>query len=294
CASATGFSQELTARLSVNAGQVSSQVDKKVFLTLQTALTNFLNNRKWTGETFQASEKITCNFLINIRESLGDNTYKATLMVQAARPIFNAAYQSALINFQDETFTFKYVEYQPIEFNENRVSGSDPLVSNLSATLAYYVYVILGLDFDSFSLRGGDPYFQKAQLIVNNAPEGRNLEGWRAFDGLRNRYWLMENLTNNRYALIHDALYSYYRLGMDLMYENEDEGRNAIMNTINLVNTLNNDIPNSMIVQFFFQGKANEIIKIFKKAMPDQRNRVRDILSKIDISNSNLYKQELK
>ena len=288
------FSQELLVRLSVNASQVSSQVDKKVFQTLQTALTNFLNNRKWTTETFQPSEKIVCNFLINIRQGLPDNTYKATLVVQAARPVYNASYQSALINFQDESFTFKYVEYQPIEFNENRVSGSDPLVSNLSATLAYYVYMILGIDFDSFSLRGGDPYFQKAQLIVNNAPEGRDVEGWRAFDGLRNRYWLMENLINNKYTLIHDAFYSYYRLGLDLMYENEEEGRTAIMNTLNIINTLNNDIPNSMIVQFFFQGKANEIVKLFKKADPDMKNRAREILSKIDISNSNMYKQELK
>ncbi len=288
------FSQELLVRISVNASQVSSQVDKKVFQTLQTALTNFLNNRKWTTENFQPNEKIVCNFLINIRQGLPDNTYKATLVVQAARPIYNASYQSALINFQDESFTFKYVEYQPVEFNENRVSGSDPLVSNLSATLAYYVYMILGIDFDSFSLRGGDPYFQKAQLIVNNAPEGRDVEGWRAFDGLRNRYWLMENLTNNKYTLIHDAFYSYYRLGLDLMYENEEEGRTAIMNTLNIINTLNNDIPNSMIVQFFFQGKANEIVKLFKKAEPDMKNRAREILSKIDISNSNLYKQELK
>ncbi len=288
------IAQELQVRLSVNASQVSSQVDKKVFQTLQTALTNFLNNRKWTTETFQPNEKIVCNFLITIRQTVSDNVYKATLVVQAARPIYSASYQSALINFQDESFTFKYVEYQPIEFNENRVSGSDPLVSNLTATLAYYAYMILGLDFDSFSLRGGDPYFQKAQLVVNNAPEGRDIEGWRAFDGLRNRYWLMENLTNNRYTLIHDAIYSYYRLGMDLMYENEDESRTAIMNTINIINTLNTDIQNSMVVQFFFQGKSNELVKIFKKADPEMKNRARDILAKIDISNANLYKQELR
>lgn len=286
--------QELQARISVNASQVSSTVDKKVFQTLQSSLQNFLNNRKWTGEAFQQNEKIACNFLITIRQSLPDNVYKATLVVQAARPIYNASYQSPLINFQDESFAFKYVEYQPVEFNENRVSGSDPLVSNITATLAYYVYIILGLDFDSFSLRGGDPYFQKAQLIVNNAPEGREVDGWRAFDGQRNRYWLMENLTNSKYALIHDAFYSYFRLGLDLMYENEEEGRNAIMNTVNIVNTLNSDNPNSMVVPFFFQGKANELVKIFKKAQPDEKNRAREILMKLDISNANLYKSELK
>lgn len=286
--------QELQARISVNAQQISSQVDKKVFQTLQTSLNTFLNSRKWTSDAYQQNEKISCNFLITIRQSTQDNIYKATLVVQAARPVFNSSYQSPLLNFQDESFAFKYVEYQPMEFNENRVSGSDPLVSNLTATLAYYVYIILGLDYDSYSLRGGDPFYQKAQLIVNNAPEGRDIEGWRAFDGQRNRYWLMENLTNNRYALVHDALYSYYRLGFDLLYENEGEARNALMNTINLMNTLNNDNPNSMIVPFFFQSRANELVKVFKKAQPDEKNRAREILSKLDVSNSNLYKQELR
>jgi hypothetical protein len=154
--------------------------------------------------------------------------------------------------------------------------------------------MILGLDFDSFSLRGGDSYFQKAQAIVNNAPEGRDITGWRAFDGLRNRYWLMENLTTNKYALIHDAIYNYYRLGMDFMYENETEARNAILNTISLLNTLNNDIPNSMFVQFFFQGKSTEIIRIFKKATPEEKLRAQEMLVKLDITNANAYKQELK
>jgi hypothetical protein len=288
------YAQELQARITVNSSLVSSQVDKKVFQTLQNSINNFLNNRKWTGETFQPSEKIGCNFLITIRQSLGDNVYKASLVVQASRPVFNSTYQSPLMNFQDESFTFKYVEFQPVEFNENRVSGSDPLVSNLSAALAYYVYIILGLDFDSFSMRGGDPYFQKAQQIVNNAPEGRDIEGWRPFDGQRNRYWLMENLTNNRYALIHDAIYNYYRLGMDMMYDNPAEGRSAIMNSLNQINTLNSDISNSMIVPFFFQGRSSEIVKIFKKAEPDEKIRAREMLVKIDISNANLYKQELK
>ena len=291
---ATVAAQELQARITINASRISSQTDKKIFQTLQTSLNTLLNNRKWTNETFQTNEKIVCHFLINISEGLPGNVYRAAMTVQAARPVFNTSYETPLINFLDESFTFKYVEYQPVEFNENRVSGSDPLVSNLTATLAYYVYLILGLDFDSFALRGGDPYFQKAQLIVNNAPENRDIAGWKAFDGLRNRYWLMENLTNNRYTLIHDAIYSYYRLGMDAMYENETEGRNAIMNTLNILNTLNSDIPNTMIMQFFFQGKATEMVRVFKKATPDEKQRAREILMKVDISNANTYKQELK
>lgn len=290
----TAVAQELQARITVNANRISSQTDKKVFQTLQTSLNNFLNGRKWTKETFQSNEKIICNFLLNISEASGSNVYKAALTVQAARPVYNTSYETPLMNFMDEAVTFKYVEFQQLDFNENRVSGSDPVSSNLTAVFAYYVYMILGLDFDSFSLRGGDPYFQKALQIVNNAPESREISGWKAFDGLRNRYWLIENLTNSRYTTVHDAIYSYYRLGLDILYENETEGRNAMMNTLALLNTLNNDIPNTMIIQFFFQGKSNELIRIFKKGTPEEKQRARDILMKVDISNANTYKQELK
>ncbi|MHA4847754.1 type IX secretion system protein PorD [Flavitalea antarctica] len=288
------LSQELSARITINASQVSSQTDKKIFQTLQNSLTTFVNNRKWSNETFKTNEKIVCNFLVIINEAVGNNVYKASLTVQAARPVYNTAYETPLINFQDESFTFKYVEYQPIEFNENRVTGSDPLASNLSATIAYYAYTILGLDYNSFALRGGDPFFLKAQQIVNNAPEGRDINGWKAFDGLRNRYWLNENLTNNRYAIVHDAFYSYYRLGMDLLYENEAAGRTGILNTIGQFNTLNNDIPNTMIVQFFFQGKATELIRIFKKGTPEEKQKAQEMLVKLDIANSNRYRQELR
>lgn len=287
------YAQELQARITLNSSQIGSQVDKKVFQTLQAAINNFLNSRKWTKETFQPNEKITCNFLLNILRA-ENNIFQASLTVQAARPVYSSAYETPLINFIDENVSFRYVEYQPLEFNENRVSGTDPAASNLTAVLAFYVNIILGLDFDSFALRGGDLYFQKAQNIVNNAPDGRDIVGWRAFDGQRNRYWLMENLTNSRYALVHDALYSYYRLGLDNMYGNETDARTAILNTLNLLNNVNAEAPNLMIIQFFFLGKSNELIKIFRKAPPDERSRVMEILSRLDVSNANSYKQELK
>lgn len=286
--------QELQAKINVNASRVGSQTDKKVFQTLQNALNTFLNNRKWTGETFQANEKVVCNFLLNIAEVSTDNVYKASLTVQAARPVYNSTYDSPLVNFIDDAVVFRYVEFQPVEFNENRVSGSDPLVSNLTALLAYYVNIILGMNFDSFALRGGDPYFQKAQNIVSNAPDSRDIVGWRNFDGQRNRYWLADNLTNSKYAILHDAIYSYYRLGMDNMYDNETEARTAIMNTLNFLNNINTDNPNTMGVQFFFQGRAKELIGVFKKTAPDEKSRALDLLAKMDISNANNYKQELR
>ena len=282
--------QELQARISVVASRISSKVDKKIFQTLQGVLSNFLNNRKWTNDNFQPNEKIQCNFLLTLNAEAGDNVYKATLTVQAARPVYNSSYQSPIINFLDENVTFRYVEFQPVEFNENRVQGNDPVASNLTAVLAYYVYMILGFDYDSFSRRGGDQFFEKAWNIVTNAPEGRDITGWKPFDGIRNRYYLSENLSNNRFALIHDAIYSYYRSGLDIFYENEDEGRNGILNCLNFLNTLNVENPNSMLMQFFFQGKSNELIKVFSKADPGLKNRVRDILMKLDVTNVSAYK----
>jgi hypothetical protein len=136
--------QELQAKVTVNASRVPNTVDKKIFNTLQTQLTNFINNRKWTRDVFQPNEKIECNFLLNIESVVETNVYRASLTIQAARPVFNSSYKSALVNFQDADVTFRYIEYQPVEFNENRVQGSDPLVGNLTAVFAFYVYTILG------------------------------------------------------------------------------------------------------------------------------------------------------
>jgi hypothetical protein len=286
--------QELLAKVSVASNRVGSTVDKKIFNTLQTSLNNFLNNRKWTNDVYQQNEKIVCNFLVNISSAGDNNTFSASLTVQAARPIYNSSYDSPLINFIDDNLNFRYVEFQQLDFNENRVSGNDAAAANLTAVLAYYVYIILGLDYDSYVLRGGDPYFQKAQNIVNNAPDGRDLTGWKAFDGQRNRYWLMENLTNNRYSIVHDAFYSYYRTGMDKMYEDDVAGRKGILASLNFLSNLNTQNPNLMITQFFFQGKSNELIKIFKKSPADEKARALDLLSQLDITNVNNYKTELK
>ena len=283
--------QEIQARLTIMAAKVSTKVDKKVFLTLQTALMNFLNNRRWTTDPFQPGEKIQCNFLLTIDEDLGNNVFKGKLTVQAARPIYNTNYDSPIINFLDDNVSFRYVEFQPIEFNENRIQGNDPLAANITAILAYYVNMILGFDYGSFSPRGGDTYFQKAWNIVNNAPENSSISGWKSFDGLRNRYWLAENLNNNRFALVHDALYSYYRTGMDIFYENEDAGRTGILNCLNFLNTLDSGNPNSMIIQFFFQGKSNELVKVFSKASADQKTRAKDFLTRLDITNGAAYKE---
>ena len=282
--------QEIQARLSVIASKVSTQIDKKIFNTLQTGLTNFVNARKWTNDVFQPSEKIQCSFLITIEKDLGNNVFEGKMTIQAARPAYNTTYDCPMLNFQDDNIIFKYQEFQPIEFNENRVQGNDPLVGNLTAIMAYYVNIILGFDYDSYSLRGGDLYFQKAWNIVNNAPEGREINGWKSFESLRNRYWLAENMNNSRFALMHDVLYSYYRSGVDVFFENEEAGRSGIINALNFLNTLNTENPNSMVMQLFFQGKANELVKIFSKAGGEQKSRAKELLTRLDVTNASQYK----
>ncbi len=293
---AAGFlqAQELKATVTIVSSQVGNAVNPSVFKTLQTALNNFMNNRKWTTDVFLPNEKITCSFLLNLEPTADLNVYSASLTIQAARPIFNTSYLSPIINFRDENVTFKYAEFQQLDFNENRVSGSDGLVSNLTAVFAYYANMILAFDYDSFSPRGGDLYFQKAQNIVNNAPDGRGISGWKAFDGVRNRYWLVENMLNSRYTLMHDVYYNYYRLGMDKFYEDENTARAEVMNVLNLLNNFNTENPNKMINQFFFQGKSTELVKLFSKAPQQDKMRASELLQKMDITNANKYKDELK
>lgn len=286
--------QELKANITVISNQVANNVNQNVFRTLQSALNTFINTRKWTSDNFTQNERIECNFLLNL-QSTGDlNVYNASITIQAARPVFNSSYISPIINFKDDNIIFKYIEFQQLDFNENRVTGNDALISNLTAIIAYYAYMVIGFDYASFSLRGGDPYFQKAQNIVNNAPDGRGISGWKAFDGVRNRYWLVENMLNSRYTIMHDVYYNYYRMGMDKLYEDENAARVEVLNVLNLMSNFNTDNPNKMISQFFFQGKATELIKIFSKAPQQDKARASEILQRLDITNAGRYKDEMK
>ena len=289
-----GKSQELLAKVTVIASRVNTTVDKRIFITLQTQLNNLMNTRKWTNDVFQQNEKIECSFILNIESIVEPNVYKATLTVQAARPVYNSSYQCALVNFLDAEVTFKYQEFQPVEFNESRIQGNDPVAANLTAIFAYYAYMIIGLDYDSFSPKGGEAFFRKAQNIINNAPEGKGLSGWRVFDGLRNRYWLNENLINNRYNIVHDVIYSYYRAGMDKWYDNEEEARKNVMQSLIQLQAFNKENANTMILQFFMQGKMQELIALFKKGTPEERSRAIQVLSELDVINGPAYKQQLK
>jgi len=286
----SAHAQEIRANVTVVAGQVTG-VDKKVFTTLQNAIKEFLNNRRWTNDSYTVGERIECNFMLNVQQDLGSNAYKAALTIQATRPVFNSGYVTSLLNTQDNNVAFRYVEFQPLEFSDNRVVANDPMVSNLTATLAYYVYIILGLDYDSFSPRGGDDFFKKALNIVSNAPDGKDIAGWKAFEGNRNRYWLQDNLLNAKFSRFHDVMYQYHRQGLDVMYDDMNKGRAAVMNSLNMLYAIQQDIPNSMLLQTFFTAKSDELLKIFSKAPPQDKSRAAQMLAQMDITNANKYQQ---
>ncbi|MFZ1798288.1 MAG: DUF4835 family protein [Chitinophagaceae bacterium] len=290
----TAQSQELQARVSVLAQQVGTSVNPKIFTTLQTQLNDLINNRRWSKFTFQPQEKIQCSFLLNITSIVEDNVFKATLTIQAARPVYNASYQSALMNYQDADLTFKYIEYQPVEFNENRVQGTDPLSGNLTATIAFYIYTILGLDFDSFSPKGGQAFYQSAQNIVTNAPDSRNISGWKSFDGSRNRYWLSSNLNDVKYNIIHDILYTYYRSGLDYLYSDEITARDKILDALTKLQSFTRENPGTMIPSFFIQNRSDELVGIFAKADPLTKAKALQLLLQLDIGNSDKYNAALK
>ena len=286
--------QEINAKVTVVAAQIGNTVDKRVFQNLQTALVAFINKRKWTTDVFEGNEKIECSFLLNLQSVVEPNVYKATLSIQAARPVYGSSYKASMVNFQDPDVTFKYQEFQPLEFNEARVQGTDAGTANLPAIFAYYAYMIIGLDYDSFALKGGEPYFRKALNIVNNAPEGKGIQGWKMFDGLRNRFWLVENVTNARNNVIHDIFYGYYRNGLDHLIDNETLAQSSILAVLIQLQAFAQDNQNSMIQQFFLQSKYTELSGIFKKAKAAERVKATELLTVLDPTNAPKYKEALQ
>ena len=273
--------QELFCNIQVNASQIQTS-DRKVFQTLQTAIYEFVNNTKWTSASVKNEERIECTFLINIKEKVSNDEYKASIQIQSTRPIYGTSYKSTMLNYLDNNFRFRYLEYQSLEFNENTH------LSNLTSVLAYYVYIVLGLDFDTFSEYGGAPYFIKAQNIVNNAQNAREI-GWKAFESDKNRYWLVHDLLDTRYEEIHNCYYRYHRVGMDILSEKTDDARYEITEALEELRGIYRDNPSAFILKIFFDAKADEITKIYSEAFPNEQARIIKLLTEIDPANSAKY-----
>lgn len=275
------YAQELRCSISISATKIQGS-NRNVFMTMQSDLTEFMNNRKWTDHIYEMEERIECNIQIQLDNQISSNEYTGSINVQLRRPVFNSSYETTVLNIKDADFRAKYTEYQPIEFNET--SNRD----NLTNIMAYYAYIILGFDYDSFYPDGGRDFFVKAQAIVNNCQNAVE-KGWKAFESERNRYWLVENILNKSYSPFITCIYEYHRTGLDLMADKPQEGRANIANTLKNIQKVFRTRPSLYILQTFFDAKSDEMVNIFKESYPDEKNRILTILNECDPSNGTKY-----
>ncbi|MBS1771661.1 MAG: DUF4835 family protein [Bacteroidetes bacterium] len=284
-----GFAQEINCKVKVMRDKIQG-VDKEVFASMERGITEFMNTRKWTNDLYQPAERIDCNILINLTAMPDQDIYEATLNIQATRPVYNTGYTSPIINFIDKEFKFKYNQYTQIQYDDNRVSGNDALTANLTATLAFYTYLILGLDYDSFSPNGGTELFKKAQNVVNNAPEySKVIYGWKAVDGNKNRYWIIDQILSPRFKEFHNLWYSYHREGMDNMMTKPDESRKLMLETLSKIVVLNRENPSSILLQFYFNAKSDEYASLASQCEPGERTKYIAMLQQVDIANIQKY-----
>ncbi len=277
--------QEIDCRIQVNSSQIQG-TNKSVFETLQKALFEFLNNKNWTSHVYGIEERIECNFMLNISKQISVDDFEGSLQITSNRPVYKAGYSTPMLNIKDEKIRFRYAEGETLEFSESSHK-------ELTALFAYYVYIVLGFDYDSFSMLGGTEFFQQAEKIVNNA-QSSPYSGWKAFESRRNRYWLTENLLNQIYAPIREFSYTYHRKGLDVMNKNVSDGRTNIATGVNTLLPVHRQKPNSYLMQLFFEAKTDEIIKILKQSPGSEKMRAHNILKEINPANATKYQSIIK
>lgn len=277
--------QELNCNLQINSDKIQGS-NKSVFTTLQKSATEFLNNRRWTDLNFEENERIECNINIIINSVDGDS-YNAEMVVQSRRPVFNSSYNTTLFNYRDLQLKFDYREFEPLEFNVSNLN------SNLTAILAFYAYVIIGYDMDSFSRMGGTPYFQIAENIVSQA-QSSDWSGWRAFDKEKNRYDLISNIMDEAFKKYREFFYEYHRLGLDEMAINSTNGRAKIASGIPVLRDVYRARPATVIISTFLDAKTDELVNIFKQGTTEEKNSVLEVLTTVNPSQTSRYEQIMR
>ena len=279
--------QELNCNIQISAQRIQGS-NRQVFESMQKDLYEFMNNTVWTNHVFSYAERIDCNILINLTDQLSADEFKGTIQIQLSRPVFNTTYKSTILNFIDNSFQFRYVEFQPLEFDPTTYRSS------LVSVLAYYSYMILGFDYDSFSPLGGTEFYQMAEKIVTsaqNAPE----PGWKPYDGSRNRnrYWLVKNALDKEYEGVRQFLYDYDINGLDKMESTVAEARTSMVESLKLMQDVYRKKPDPFmyLVQVVMDAKSDEFINIFSAAFPEEKSRVVQILTEIDPANKAKYEK---
>jgi hypothetical protein len=287
--SSAAMAQEFNCKVKIMRDKILN-VDKEVFNNMERSIAEFLNTRKWTTEQYGPAEKIDCNILFNLVKVTDGDKFEGTLNIQSSRPVYNASYTSPTVNFIDREVRFKYSAFSPLQFDDNRVSGNDAMQSNLTAILAYYMYLILGLDYDSFELNGGTDFLKKAQNVVNNAPEeGKNIVGWKAVEGNRNRYWIVDQLLSPRFKFVREYWYTIHREALDNMFTKPEESRKLILEGLPKLAQVHKENPGSILMQFFFNAKSDEMASIVAQVPKEQRGIYISMLQQVDVPNAQKY-----
>lgn len=276
-----GFSQELKCNVTVIAPTITN-VDKSIFETMESTIRDFMNNRKWTDDTFDPIEQIECNLQITIENAPSQTSFKGTIQIQSSRPVYMSDYKAPLFLVNDNRFQFNFLPNTVIDFS------LDQHRDNLSSLLAFYAYMIIGYDYDSFSLNGGTPYFEKAQTIVSNA-QGAAEQGWRASEAKNNRYWMVDYLLSAPFEPFRASLYNMHRKGLDVMYKDASQGRKEILNALIAIKPVFQSRPSNIVLQLFFLAKSDELVNIFKAAPDDEKKSAFDALIKMDPANISKY-----
>jgi hypothetical protein len=282
--------QELKCNVRVEHEKVSGS-NVQVFETMENAIFEFMNNRVWTNHVYGLDERIECNIMFNITERISADEFRGTLTLQSGRPVFNTNYYTPLLNIVDNDIRFRYIEFEPMEFDLNSYT------SNLTSILAFYAYMILAIDYDSFSLEGGTRFYENAEKVVINA-QNSNEKGWRPVDDMshKNRYWMVKDLMDHEYAPVREFYYRYHRHGLDMMDSKVNEGREEIAKSLELLQKVYRKRPDPYmhILRVVFDVKADEISKVFSESFPEEKNRVYAMLVEMDQTNTNKYKAILE
>ncbi len=278
--------QELNMNAKVNSQKLLS-ADQKIFATLEQSVREFMISQKWTEDIYENDERINCNLLLTLTDqsTTNQNLFVGELSIQASRPVYGTDYETVIFNHIDKSITFTYEQYQPLVFSKNAYND------NLSSILSFYAYIILGMDADSFSPFGGDKYFQNAQDIISNLPSGvsGSDSGWKTTVD-KNRFRMMENILSARVRPYRQAMYDYHRQALDVMALDVAKGRQTLVDALQKVSDVNQAYPNTLIIQMFTNTKAQEIIEIFKRGSLQEQDRVIQIMSRVDPSNSSNYR----
>ena len=279
--------QELAVQVKVNTAKLQT-TDPRVFKSLEDDIKKFLSTQSWTNDKYELHERIKCNFNLTIKKEVNSTTFEADLTVSASRPVFGSSYESTLINYIDKNVVINYEPNQPLNYVQNVYSN------RLTAILAFYSNLIIGLNYDSFSANGGTDYLLICQSIVNTIPGNIVGEGWKPSDETRNRYWILENILSPRLRAMRSAWYAYHRQGLDLMYLNADQGKKEIAKAMQTIDEAKRSYPAAQWLQMFIDSKTTEIVEIFKKADKPQQQSIHNILSRLDPSSASRYQPLLQ